>query len=156
MSPSFMPSPRWAPLLNLSLVFTLGPALLHRSSRLHHHLLNNTSMWSSTPSQPLFSSRTSTSCPSVTNALHQCCLPIEHLNAVANTLTATPLTWDITALAFNVTLSGHRLSTPSPLVTLPGLGSSNLSLVLISPQTLWDMEVTLCFHSGAHCEGGIF
>ena len=56
-----------------------------------------------------------TPCPSVTNALHQRRPLIERLNTVADTLMATPLTWNVSALAFNVILPGRRLSTSSPL-----------------------------------------
>jgi len=56
----------------------------------------------------------------------------------------------------SVTFSGHRLNLSS-FSGHPAWAWIFISkLSFIYPRTLWNAEVTLCFHSGAHHEGRIF
>ncbi len=80
-----------------------------------HSSTEHSRPWSLTPSRPLFSSGTPTTYLSVPNTLRRRCPLIKCLNAAANTLVATPLSWDVTTSAFNIFLSGCRLGTSSPL-----------------------------------------
>jgi len=120
-------------------------------------LSTNVRSRSSTPSRPLFFARALYSRPSSHQRFSPTKPPrLQPFNATTDASLAAPLPGTPPAQPPSVTFSGRRLnlSSFSGHPAWAWIFVSKLSFIY--PRTLWNAEVTSCFHSGAHREGGIF
>jgi hypothetical protein len=120
-------------------------------------LSTNVRSRSSTPSRPLFFARALYSRPSSRRRFSPTKPPcLQPFNATTDASLAAPLPGTPPAQPPSVTFSGRRLnlSSFSGHPAWAWIFVSKLSFIY--PRTLWNAEVTSCFHSGAHREGGVF